>query len=60
MTLSERLLWLDFDSEKFKMAAAKPEVPVSQLLYKIAKKFERLPHVFGVGKLDGTIDKAPS
>jgi hypothetical protein len=34
---------------KFKMAAAKPEVPVSQLLYKIAKKFQRLTHVFGVG-----------
>jgi hypothetical protein len=26
-------------SQKFEMAAAKPEVPVSQLLCKIAKKF---------------------
>jgi hypothetical protein len=39
-------LHLETGSQKFKMAAAKPEVPVSQLLYKIAKKFERLPPYF--------------
>ena len=51
MTLSERLLWLDVDtgSEKFNMAATKSEIPVSQLVYKIAKKFERLPHFSGSG-----------
>ena len=60
MTLSERCLWLDVDtgSEKFKMTAAKPEVPVSQLLYKIPKKFERIPHVLGVGKVNCAIKKA--
>ena len=58
MTLSEKLLWLDVDTgnQKFKMAAAKPEVPISRLLYKIAKKFQRLPHVFG--ELSGAIRKA--
>ena len=45
MSLSPSL-HLETGSEKFKMAAAKPEVPVSQLLYKIAKKFERLPPCF--------------
>jgi hypothetical protein len=33
-------------SEIFKMATAKPEVHVSQLLYKIAKKFQRLSACF--------------
>jgi hypothetical protein len=36
--LSKRL-HIGTGSEKFKMAPAKPEVPVFQLLYKIAKKF---------------------
>jgi hypothetical protein len=36
----------------------KPDVPVSQLLYKIAKKLQWLPHVFG--ELDGAIGNAPS
>ena len=40
------------------MAATKPEVPVSRLLYKLAMKFQRLPHVFGVGQLSGAIRKA--
>jgi hypothetical protein len=35
-------LHLETGSQLFKMAAAKPEVPVFQLLYKIAKKFQRL------------------
>jgi hypothetical protein len=38
----------------------KPDVPVSKLLYKIAKKFQRLPHVLGVEELNGDIGKAPS
>ena len=59
MTLSGRL-HLETGSEKFKMAATKPEVPVSQLLYKIAKKFERLPYDFGVEILHGAIGKASS
>ena len=53
-------LHLESGSKKFKMAAAKPEVPVSQHLYKIAKKFERLPYVFGVRELSGAIGKSPS
>ena len=28
---------------------------ISQLLYKIATKFQRLPHVFGAKNYDGTI-----
>jgi hypothetical protein len=45
MAVLERL-HIDTGSQKFKMAAAKPEVPVSQLLYKIAKKFQRLSVCF--------------
>jgi hypothetical protein len=37
-----RKLNLKSGSENLKMAAAKPEVPVTQLLCKIAKKFQRL------------------
>ena len=37
------------------MAASKPELPVSQLLWKVAKKFQRLPHVFVVGELSGVL-----
>ena len=59
MALS-KMLHLQTGSQKFKMAAAKPEVIVSQLLYKIAKKFDRLPDVFGVGELSAAIKKAPS
>jgi hypothetical protein len=36
------MLHLETGSEKFKIAAAKPDVPVSHLLYKTAKKFQRL------------------
>jgi hypothetical protein len=50
-------LHLETGSQKFKMAAAKPKVPVSQRLYKIAKKFQRLTHVFGVRKLNSAIDE---
>jgi hypothetical protein len=39
-------LYLETGSQIFKMALAKPEVPVSQLLYKIAKKFQRLTPCF--------------
>jgi hypothetical protein len=56
--LSERL-HIETGSHIFKMVAAKLEVPVSQLLYKIAKKFQWLPHVFGVGELSCDIEKAP-
>jgi hypothetical protein len=35
--------YLETVSEKFKMAAAKPEIHVSQLQYKIAKKFILFP-----------------
>jgi hypothetical protein len=41
MALS-RTLYLETGSPKFNMAAVKPEVPLSQLLYKIAKKFQPL------------------
>jgi hypothetical protein len=37
---------LETGSDKSKMAAAKPDVPVSHLLYKIAKKFQRLSACF--------------
>jgi hypothetical protein len=57
--LSQRL-HLETGSQKFKMAAAKPEVPVFQLLYKIATKFQRLTYVFGVGVFNGDIEKAQS
>jgi hypothetical protein len=33
------MLYLETGTEKFKMVAPKPEVPISQLQYKIAKKF---------------------
>jgi hypothetical protein len=33
---------VEIGNEEIKIAAAKPDVPVSQLLYKIAKKFQRL------------------
>jgi hypothetical protein len=45
MALSERL-HLETGSPKFKMAAVKPEVPSSQLLHKIAKKFQLLSACF--------------
>jgi hypothetical protein len=38
MVLSEKID-VETGGEKFKMAAAKPEVPISQLLNKIAKGF---------------------
>jgi hypothetical protein len=47
-------------SEKFKMAAAKPEVLVYQFLGKIAKKLQRLLACFRVKKLGGTIGYALS
>jgi hypothetical protein len=42
------------------MAAAKPEVLVSQLLCKSVKKFQLLTRVFGVRKLNGAIGKTLS
>jgi hypothetical protein len=47
-------------NNKFKMAAAKLDVPVSQLLYKIEEKIQWLPACFGVGDLDDAIEKVPS
>jgi hypothetical protein len=46
--LSGRLfrLAVETGSEKFKMAAAKLDVPVSQLLYNIAQKFQQLSICF--------------
>ena len=40
------MLHLQTGIQKFKMAAAEPEVPLSHLLDKIAKKFQRLPPCF--------------
>jgi hypothetical protein len=37
---------VDAGNDKFKTAAAKPDVPVSKLLYKIAKGFQRLNPCF--------------
>jgi hypothetical protein len=45
IALSERL-HLETGDPKFKMAAVKPEVPISQLLHKIAKKFQLLSACF--------------
>ena len=42
-------------SRKFKMAAAKPEVLISQLLNQIATPFQKLPHICGVQQLNGTM-----
>ena len=42
-------------SQKFKMAAVKTEMLISQLLDKIATKFQRLPHIVGVQQLSGSI-----
>jgi hypothetical protein len=55
-----RKLNLKSGSEKFKMAAAKLEILVSQFLGKIGKKFQRLFACFWVEKLSGTIGYAPS
>ena len=42
-------------NHKSKMAAAKPEVLISHLIYKIATKFQRLnTHIFGVQQLGRT------
>jgi hypothetical protein len=46
--------YLETGSENFKMAAAKPEVHVSELRYKIAKKVHR---VFRVKKLNDAIKR---
>ena len=42
-------------SRKFKMAADKAEVPVSQLLDKISTPFQRLTPLFGVNEFNGAI-----
>ncbi len=42
-------------SWKLKMAVAKPEVLISQLVGKIATRFQRLPHVSGVQQRKGAI-----
>src|SRR5208282_2050249 len=42
-------------SRKSKIAAIKQEVPISQLLDKIATPFQRLTPIFGVHQLSGTI-----
>jgi hypothetical protein len=55
MALSERL-HLETGGPKFKMAAVKPEEPLSQLLHKIAKKFQPLyMHVPGVRELNNAV-----
>jgi hypothetical protein len=43
-------------SRKSKMTAVKPELPLYQLLDKIATPFQRLPHTFGVQELNGNIE----
>jgi hypothetical protein len=40
------MLHIETGSDKFKMAAVKPDVPLSRLRYKIAKKFQRLSASF--------------
>jgi hypothetical protein len=45
-TMLPERLHIETGSQIFKMTAAKPEVPVFQLLYKIAKKFQRLTLCF--------------
>ena len=42
-------------SWKFKMAAVKPEVLISQSLDKIATPFQRLTPIFGVQEFNGAI-----
>ena len=42
-------------SRKFKMAAVKPEICISQLIDNIATPFQRLTPIFGVQQLNGTI-----
>jgi hypothetical protein len=59
MALSGKL-HLETGSQKFKMAAAKPAVSVSLLIYKIAEKFQRPPHILGVGELNDAIGKVLS
>jgi hypothetical protein len=54
MTLSGKID-VETGSPSFKMAAANPDVCVSHLLYKIVKKFQRLPACFRVGKLNDAI-----
>jgi hypothetical protein len=46
-------------SQKFKMAATKPEVPVSQLLCKVTKKFQRLTACFQGRETQWRFEKAP-
>jgi hypothetical protein len=62
MAPSKRLLrpYFETGNDKFKMALPKPDLPVSQLLFKIAKKFQLLSACFGVRKLNGAIGKASS
>ena len=55
MVLSGRLD-VETGNEKFKMAAAKPEVHVSWLLYKIAKKFQRATRMFSGSGISGRFD----
>src|SRR5258706_12595362 len=41
--------------QKFKMAACKPEVVISQLVDEIETRFQGLTHIFGVQQLNDTI-----
>ncbi len=45
-------------SRKAKMAVAKPEVLISQLVFQIATRFQRLPQIFGVQQLEEAIANA--
>jgi hypothetical protein len=45
-TAISRRLHLETGSQQFKMESVKPEAPISQLLYKIAEKFQRSPVCF--------------
>jgi hypothetical protein len=47
-------------SQKFKMAVAKPEVLVSQLMYKIGRTSNGYLHVFGVREVKNAISIAPT
>ena len=49
-----RILLDETGSGNFKMAAAEPHVPITQVLDKVATKFQRVTHIFVVRQLNGT------
>ena len=49
-------MWEVTGSQNSNMAAAKPEVLISQLLYGIETKFQRLPYIFEVQLSNGAME----